>query len=118
MTDQVTKKGFFKVWDKLIEQSVLHQYHNGQCLFYEGHLPYGIFIIVSGLVSLVGNESNSQDNSLPIPLYHPVGFDILMSQQHYPFTATAQNDVKAVFIAKSSLDKFYQLNESVTKGKK
>lgn len=118
MTDQLIKKSFLKVWDKLIEQSVLHQYHKGQVLFYKGHLPYGVFIIMSGQVSLVGSEQDGQDQGLPVLPYNPIGFDVLLSQQHYPFTAIAKSDVKAAFIAKSSLNKLCQPRELVKKGKK
>jgi CRP-like cAMP-binding protein len=118
MIDQVIKDGFLKVWNELIGQSVLYQYHKDQVLFYEGHLPYGIFIIVSGKVNLVCNDRETQEKGSSTPLYHPIGFDILLSQQHYPFTAIAQNDVKAVFIAKSCLRKLCQPCKPVAKGKK
>lgn len=118
MMDKPIKDGFLKVWGQLIEQSVLHQYHKGQVLFYKGHLPYGIFIIVSGQVHLVGTEETNPEQGFPALLYNPIGFDLLFSRQCYPFTAIAQSDVKAVFIAKSSLNKLCQQSEPVLEKKR
>lgn len=106
MGEPTTKDGFLKLWDALLKQGVHHQYHKGQVLFYKGHTPYGIFIIVSGKVGLFGSEHMDPNEAFQASLQSPIGLDVILSHQCYPFTAVAQSDVKAVFIAKSSLDEF------------
>lgn len=102
--EQNMKKIFLKSWDKLMLESVLHQYHKDQVLFYESHLPYGIFVILSGSVMLVNEDKDGNPIEVSASLFNPIGFDILFAKQKYPFTAVARSDVKALFIPKSSLD--------------
>lgn len=70
-------------------------YQCGQVLFYEGHMPCGLFVIKEGKVEL-SNRVSLNDFDFPA-----LGFQNLLSQTPYGATCTATTVVKAVFLAKT-----------------
>lgn len=97
------EKSFVKIGDELIQEGTLLGFKGGQTLFYQGHLPYGVFVIASGWVDLVFEEKNGLRETFRAPLNTPIGIDLLYDSFPYPFTAIAREPVVAFFIEKNSL---------------
>lgn len=89
-------------WKEMIKESALVEYKKGQVIFYEGHVPFGVFIFVSGKVSL---QTKSKDAAKAAPLNVPVGVDAFFDKTPYPYTAEAVTDVKAYFLGSSIIRK-------------
>jgi len=99
------KDSFIKTWDKLVQESTLLGFKKDQTLFYQGHLPYGVFIIASGKVDFISEDNDGQKEVIGAPLNTPIGIDLHYDNYPYPFTAIARGPVVAFFIHKSSLNK-------------
>lgn len=92
-------KGFMSV-------GTMMEFKPGQMLYYKGHKPYGVFIVLAGEVKLshhhkVGEDEDHEFSTMP--LGYPYGFDLIMTDLAYPCTAIAEGLVKALFIARSNL---------------
>lgn len=102
--DKILMERFVGYWSELIRQSTPIDLKKGQALFYEGHLPCGIFVIVSGEVLLFQKGRFEQDGALgKLTYFQPIGIDLLANGHLYPYTAMASQDAKAYFISKSDL---------------
>jgi CRP-like cAMP-binding protein len=71
----------------------------GQVLFYQGHYPYGIFLIHSGRLEL---RDTLQETVIPCGLGKGtlIGIDLLQTDLPYPYTGIATEDVEASFLDK------------------
>lgn len=72
-------------------------YRKDQVLFYEGHIPYGLFIIKEGNISLSSGGIKSENAAHS----SVVGFQHVLDQSPYCSTCTAVTEVKAVFLSKA-----------------
>ena len=100
--DRVLADRFVQTWRELVRQSTPLDVKKGQVLFYEGHAPCGVYVIASGTLSLKREEDGHFVGSLA--LFQLIGLDLLAGNIPYPYSAIAQSDAKAYFIAKSDLD--------------
>jgi len=99
---------YHKVWRDLLKYSTELNFKDGQDIFYEGHNPYGAFIILSGDVTLT--KASDSEKKLSAPLTVPIGLDLLLTGQTYPFTAVANGPVQARFVSKGLLLKYCKHN--------
>lgn len=76
-------------------------YRKGQVLFYEGHTPYGLFVIQEGQVRLLRKEVVDKKTSTHVP-----GFAHLVTQTPYCSTCVAETDVKAVFLPRTAIQQY------------
>lgn len=90
-------------WLKMIKESTLIDFKQDQVIFYEGHIPYGVFIFVSGHVSL---NSKNHPQKKEAPLNVPIGVDSFFDRSPYSNTALAETPVKAYFICSSIIKKY------------
>jgi CRP-like cAMP-binding protein len=75
-------------------------FEQGQFLFYEGHAPYGLYLLLSGKIELTfSSKPSMQIDSAPtiLGLFH------IFQNQSYCCSCQAISPVHVVFIAKSQL---------------
>lgn len=90
-------------WDRLLQEGQKVSFRKGQVLFYEGHSPYGIFVVKSGKVRFSrGDHPCTLDHFWQSPRGKVIGVD------HFPetpfcCTCTAVNDCQMLFISKTQL---------------
>lgn len=77
-------------------------FKSGQTLFYEGHKPYGLFIIQEGRV-IFEKSGKAHDESLETKI---LGLQHLISNTPYCASCKAATPVKAIFVPKGILKKF------------
>lgn len=90
-------------WDLLLEKGTVIDYKEDQYLFYEGHHPYGLFVVLSGKVGLFKKKENQDVCLGQLPLNYEIGMDFLACQLPYDFSARAETPSKVLFIPKSIL---------------
>ena len=91
-------------WKELIKEGQVTQFHEGQVLFYEGHMPYGLFILLKGNVTFTKDGSPSpDDHRWSSPKGVIIGMEPFLNQSPYCCTGTAQQDCRAIFISKTLL---------------
>ncbi len=89
-------------WIKNADQIKVQE---GQTLFYEGHAPYGIYILLEGCVDFIQDTREKSANQFGRMIAHqPYGFDLVLSKCLYPFTAVASKASKLLFISKNLLN--------------
>lgn len=89
---------FLELIEKIALDMIPLVYQKGQVLFYEGHVPYGLFVIKKGKVKFIkGHKSPKEIQSLtPI-----LGYQHLISETPYCASCLAETEVKAVFLPKT-----------------
>lgn len=94
-------------WRDIILQGQVLNFCKGQVLCYEGHVPYGIFVIRSGEVSYrqgetpcqVKHERTSSEGRL-------VGLHHIFTGTPFCCTISAETDCEVLFISKTQLISF------------
>lgn len=102
-------EGFFKKIDQLLTQATPIQAEHGQALFYKGHKPLGVVVVVSGQVRL--KETRSHWSFLP--KHYPIGLDWVLFNQDYPLTAEAVGDVEYYFLSKNEIFNTYDFSDGI-----
>lgn len=105
--------GVSAAWAGFLGSATPMAFKKGQVLFYEGHFPYGVFILTSGSVRLVSRVDPGIRNRGRIVAGEPFGFDFIALEVAYPCTAVADTDAAVLFIPRSTLSR-----ESTGKGEK
>lgn len=99
MQDALQK--FNDSWDLLDEHCLPVKLQIGQSLFYQGHVPSGVFIVRSGTLEFRKNgKAIGQAN-----LNEPIGLEDLLQGNNHPFDAVAITEVDGCFISKNDLEK-------------
>lgn len=79
-------------------------FHKGQVFFYEGHTPYGLFVLKSGGVQFSKDETACGEEHLwSSPNGKVVGLHPFFDETPYCCTCTAKQDCKVIFISKTQL---------------
>lgn len=90
-------------WDELLKEGQTLKFGKGQVLFYEGHNPYGLFVIKSGKVRFTKDGKLCRGNHLWLTSKGDVvGFDSFFDGVPYCCTCTSQ-DCQVVFVSKTQL---------------
>lgn len=95
---------FDSQWKNTLGAGRVLKFKKDQTLFYGGHFPCGVFILLSGKVVLVDEENHKTVQS-PMPLYQSIGIDLLMMGKPYPLTAICKTETTALFLSKNVLEK-------------
>jgi CRP-like cAMP-binding protein len=74
-----------------------HKYRTGQIIFYEGHLPYGIFILTSGEVEI--KYGNSKTERVKSPAF--LGISAFLNNIAYSGTVKADSNCEIYFLSTS-----------------
>lgn len=81
------------------------EYRAGQVIFYEGHQPYGVYILRKGRVRLFEKFSNGEEKLVRIvEPGHAFGDEALLEGGLHPFSAKAETDVHVSFFSRSVFD--------------
>jgi CRP-like cAMP-binding protein len=93
-------------WDASVSEGQPIDFKRGQVLFYEGHIPYGVFVILSGHVSLVeGHSPCLHEHSRMSPQGLVFGLDAALEGIPSCCTCVADEDCRAVFVSKTLLQR-------------
>lgn len=84
-------------------------YHAGQAIVYEGHVPYGVHLFIKGKVGCYLQESGRRLFLKSVPLFFPVGCDLILSDKPYDYTLIAEQDVSAYFFSRILLNQCFAL---------
>lgn len=90
-------------WSEFVNNGSLIGFKKGQILFYKGHFPYGVFVLLSGRVKLVHETEARVEEIYYLLKNEPFGLDLIVLDQEYPCVAIAEEDTKVLFIPKSLL---------------
>lgn len=93
---------FLTHWQKIMKRGTPIVLKKNQVLFYEGHVPSGVYVVTSGKVLLTQSGNKSKSVGILEP-NQPFGIDLLALNQSYPYSAVAEEDVRAFFITKTEL---------------
>lgn len=98
--------------DELLKNSQQLTFRKGQVLFYEGHIPYGVFVIRSGSVNFVEGETPCEDQHLWVSTQGKVvGLKQVLDGTPSCCTSVAAEDCEATFISKTLILPFLQHDE-------
>lgn len=100
-------------WEMLIAQGGTVHYHEGHVLFYENHVPFGFFFLKEGEVVSSRMGLSGERMVLTSVKEGPLGLLHLVTNTTYCATATAKEDVEAIFIPKSVVLEFLKKGESL-----
>ncbi len=91
-----------KQWDRLIAKGQTLSFKKGQVLFYEGHHPYGIFLLQSGEVKFTKQDTPClREHFFSLPQGKVIGLKPFLEGRAYSCTCTALMDCRMLFIPKS-----------------
>lgn len=91
-------------WNEAIAQGQALTFHRGQVLFYEGHMPYGIFLVRSGQVELSSCGESCAAESWSAPQGKIFGISHVVAGSPFCCTGVAATDCEVIFISKSRLE--------------
>ncbi len=99
-------------WETVRREGQPLSFRKGQVLFYEGHYPYGLFVLMSGQVSFTREGIPSgDDHRWPFLKREAIGVEALVKNEAYCCTCTAVRDCQAVFLSKTQLVPFLKKEE-------
>lgn len=91
-------------WGELLKASQEMTFSKGQVLFYEGHYPYGLFVLLSGDISFSKNGQPCGESHLwKSPKGEVIGVESLVGESPSCCTSMAERDSTVVFIPKSRI---------------
>ncbi len=90
--------------DPLLKEGQPLTFRKGQVLIYEGHHPYGIFILQSGKVSFYHDGGSCRQEHLQkTPLGKVLGLDFFLKDEISCCTCIVEEDCQVLFISKTQL---------------
>ncbi len=91
-------------WKELKRQAQAVRYKKNQILFYEGHLPYGIYILKAGDLFFTRSEKECVEEHLSqIQRDRVVCVENILAKTPHSCTCYAQSDCEVLFISKTQL---------------
>lgn len=94
-------------WPQLKKQGQVIHYKKGQVLFYEGHLPYGIYVLKSGDLFFSRSEQKCVEEHWSQMVEDRVlGIENVLSQNPYLCTCKAKTDCDVIFISKAQFSSY------------
>lgn len=87
-------------------QSGITSYERDQVIFYGGHRPRGLHIILEGSVALQGGgPQEPSDTAVPVGPGWILGLHGLMAGRPYPVSAVAREECRIAFIDKTAFER-------------
>lgn len=112
---QMATQQFLNVWQELFDKGLLVHFQAKHEIVYEGHTPYGVHVFVSGEVTSCCLQAGRRIAFETVPLFMPIGFDLLISGRPYDKTLVAEQDVLAYFFSRTLLNQCFSLSGSFCK---
>lgn len=96
-------------WGELLKASEEMAFSRGQVLFYEGHYPYGLFVLLEGEVSFTRNNIPCRESHFwKSPKGKVIGLEPFVEDIPSCCTSMAVQDSRVIFIPKSRLLPFLE----------
>lgn len=96
-------------WKELIKEGQSLTFRKGQVLVYEGHSPYGIFVVHSGKIKFSeGGTPCVIEHVWESPDGKVVGLHHFFEQTPFCCTCTATQNCQVIFISKTQLLPFFE----------
>ncbi|GEM_PF-2542897 len=93
-----------KEWQRLSRAGQPLHFRPQQILFYEGHAPYGIYVLREGEVQcLVNGQPCTSAHRVQTPIGDIFGLRHLLANVAHDCTCQAQTDADVMFISKALL---------------
>ena len=93
-----------RCWGDLLAVGQEMVFSKGQVLFYEGHYPYGLFVLLSGEISFTKNGIQCRDHHLwQSPKGNVIGVESFTDDTPSCCTSTATDDCRVMFLPKSRI---------------
>lgn len=99
----------------LISRCGTSTYRQGQTLFYEGHVPTGLYVLVGGRVVFSGVPREEGDGK-SVSGTAVLGLESLLNDTAYPATARALEDCEVAFVDKTLFQEFASRADSPIRG--
>lgn len=90
-------------WENLLREGKELYFQAGQVLFYEGHNPYGIFVLLTGDVHFSREVGTADDHRESFSKGVVLGLEAFLEEKPYCCTCTASRPTQVVFISKTQL---------------
>lgn len=91
-------------WSQLLCEGQELTFKEGQVLFYEGHIAYGLFVLQSGHLRFMhGKRACKEDHLLSFPEGQVITPHHFSEGTPYYCTCTAASDCRLVFLSKTQL---------------
>ncbi|MBI2082130.1 MAG: cyclic nucleotide-binding domain-containing protein [Deltaproteobacteria bacterium] len=104
MTNEEILSALKGQWGNLLKKGQPLIFHKGQVLVYEGHDPYGVFVIQSGDIQFTkGKSSCPAEHFWHSPKGNVLGVEHFFDGSPFCCTCVATSDCRVVFISKTQL---------------
>lgn len=101
-------------WEVLLKEGQPLLFRKGQVIFYEGHQPYGLFVLKEGNVHFThGNCSCDEEHQWASPKGLVLGLRPFFDGSAFNCTCTANENCRAVFISKTQLMQLFQTDNNL-----
>lgn len=103
-----------KNWQQIIQGGLSVSFRKGQTIFYEGHKPSGIFVLLSGEVELSEEKTPDQrHHRWRSPQGIVFGLSAIIEQRSFCCTGTAKSDSEVIFVPKTILLPFLEAGSNI-----
>jgi signal-transduction protein with cAMP-binding, CBS, and nucleotidyltransferase domain len=89
----------------LTDKTTIHVFKPGQIIYYEGHMPYGLFILLEGKIEILNNGSSDKLETGAV-----LGVNSFLNSQGYSATAKAITECKVSFLSKAGFSDIKEKN--------
>jgi CRP-like cAMP-binding protein len=104
-------ESFLNHWTSLLHQACPLHLEAGQHLFYQGHKPTGVYVILQGRVLLF--ETSDRSSARVLENHRPFGIDLLLYDRVFPCEAIVTEAIEGFFIPKSQVLSLAEVRPSV-----
>lgn len=86
-----------------------HNVNKNQVIYYKGHYPYGIFVVVNGEILIETSKRSKAIIKSPVIL----GYNSFIKNSAYPITSVALTNANVFYISKTRFEEDLLNNEDV-----
>lgn len=87
----------------LVQAEERLNYKAGQILFYEGHQPYGIYVLRKGRIRLFSKQNGEEDLLKIVEPPQVLGESEFLESKPFGYSAKAETDVSISFFSRASI---------------
>lgn len=109
---KIALKAFRKYVAPILHAEEHLNYKSGQVIFYEGHKPYGVYVLKKGRVRLFRRNEEAEKLVRIVVPGHILGVDEVAESQSFAFGARAETDVSVSFFSRSCLKSIVKNSDS------
>lgn len=87
----------------LVQAEERVNYKSGQVLFYEGHKPYGIYVLRKGRIRLFKKKNSGEELLKIIEPTQILGENEFMESRYFTYSAKAETDISVSFFSRATM---------------